>query len=393
MKKLLFCLVFLNLIFTNCKNETKNTSNTTQTNSNTTSVNDAKSKPEVYLYSVVTENLILRDQPNKQSNTLLKLGLKDFVTSTGELSKDSIDAKVNGLDYRGPFMKVTSTTPEQTQGWIFEPALTRVYAGSKANSPDLGKLTQLSTFLSTLPVKKLDSGQKAWAYVKNNYADVKGTTADAASILLMSFLNKMQFSGHFDALFEKIKFTDADNEAIWKMTFDGQKYPATKAAVDAGFYLASSEGYTFAVPDYRPMKAFWNDKVTPTMNQYLDLNIVEQHTYTDDGGIVIPLEELADRTVAWERFETENPYFTNQVSTSRFMENALLMGMNNTPVFDYEGKMLSEDTKKAWTYILQKYPDTRLGKNVKALSELVTAEKGIRTPKVDAFLEQFLKVF
>lgn len=52
-------------------------------------------------------------------------------------------------------------------------------------------------------------------------------------------------------------------------------------------------------------------------------------------------------------------------------------------MFDYETQMVGEDFKKVWALIAQKYPGSTLAKDIKTLSDLLAAEGGKHTKKVE----------
>ncbi len=346
-------------------------------------------KPETYLYVATVDNLLLRDQPTqKGSKVVAKFKEGDFVEGTGEVSANKEEATIRTIPMIEPYFKVISTTPEQFTGWAFGGALQRVYAGPRSASPDLGRLSQFSMFLKTLNIKKIESGKKAWDYVQTNLGTVSGTTADAVFILLENFLRRMQFEGTFYTMTEKIKWADEDYAAISEGKFEVNKYPATKMLADNGFDLATAEGTVFPVVDWTKLQAFFANKATPSMKAYINQNVVEQDNEGfEDGGIVIPLEEIADRAIFWEKFNQSHPYFLLIEETresQHWMRMILTNGANNTPVFNFESESANEDFKKMWAYVLTKYPGTQVYKAVKEFSDLVAAEGGKSSKKVEA---------
>ncbi len=351
-------------------------------------------KPEFYLYAVAVDKLNLRDQPNKNGKVVTQFPEGDFVEGTGEISANKEEVTLRGIPYNEPYFKVMSTTPEQHQGWAFSAALVPVYAGPRATAPDLGRLSQFSMFIKTLNVKKLDSGKKAWDYVLQNFGNAQGTLADAAFILLERFLFRMEVEGDYYTITEKIKWADSDYEAISKETFDMNKHPATKSMAESGFCLAEGEGMIFPVVDWQKLGAFFATKVTPPMKQYMEQNIAEQKNQLwSDGGIMIPLEEVADRAAWWEKFNQANPYFVRSEETKNSQESLLFLlifGADNTPAFNYEDQSVTEDFKKAWAYVQQKYAGTEVGKSVKEIADLVAAEGGKKTKKVEALIERYM---
>jgi hypothetical protein len=353
----------------------------------------ASPKPATYLYRVTVDKLNLREASNKNAKVITQFKEGDFVEGTGEVSSNKEEVILRDIPYNEPYFKVKSTTPEQYMGWAYSAALEPVYAGPVNTLPDLGRLSQFSMFLKSLPANKLDSGKKAIDYTKSNFATASGTLADAAFILLEKFLFRMEIEGNFYNMTETIQWADQDYEAVWKETFDMNKYPGTKALAANGFRLEQGEGMIFPITDWAKLADIFAEKVTPPMKEYILQHVGEQkdNAYSD-GGIVIGLDTLAERAIFWEKFNTRNPYFVRSMETKeteRWLRHTLIVGADNTPVFDYENQTVSDDFKKVWALILQKYPGTKLAKDVKDLSDLCAAEGGKRSQKVEAWITQY----
>ncbi len=350
-------------------------------------------KPEMHLYTTTVDNLNLRDQPNKAGQVITQLKEGDFVESTGEISPNKEKATLRGIQWEEPYYKVVSTTPEQRTGWAYGGALQRVYSGPRATSPDLGKLTQLSMQLKALDTKKLDSGKQAWNFVQSNFAGTKGTTADAAFLILEHFLSRMEMEGEFYKLTEKVKWADEDYQSIAAGTFNPNKNPVTKSIHENGFALSTGEGMVFPVVDWKKLSDFFADKVTPPMKSYLLQNAMENmDNAMDDGGFALPMPEIADRAAFWEKFNLDHPYFVRHEETmesQRWLRHALTNGADNTPVFTGEGGEVNPEFADMWKYVQQKYAGTAIAKRVKEFSDLVTTEGGKRTKKVEELQQKY----
>lgn len=384
------CTLIVSMALFSCGSDNKpaNTAATPQA-----PVEDATVKPEVYLFAMTVDKLNLRDQPNKNGKVIFQFAEGEFAESAGEESANKEEAQLRGITYLEPYYKVTSTTPEQHNGWAYGGALQRVYAGSRANSPDLGKLTQFTTFLKTLDAKKLASGKKAWDYVKSNFASANGSLGDAAFILLEQYLFRMEREGEFYTITEKIAWTEQDYKDLFEGKFDMNKYPDTKTLSENGFRLATGEGMVFPVVDWNQLSAFFNGKVTSPMATFLREKTAENNqTMYNDGGIIVPLTQIADRAAVWEKFNKENPYFVRKEETQeseRWMRLIMVNGSDNTPIFEYESQMITEDFKKVWAYIAEKYPGTKLAAVTKEISDLAASEGWKRTKKVEDWQLKF----
>lgn len=377
-----------------CKNETKAPPTSTDASQTAMPAPPESPKPEVYLYWVSVDKLNLREQPNKDAKVVTQFAEGDFVESQGEVSANKEEATLRNIPYNEPYFKVTSTTPEQYNGWAYSAALTPVYAGPRHTSPDLGRLTQFSMFLKTLSIMKLDSGKKAWDYANQNFSNAQGTLADAAFMMLETFLFSMETRGDFYEQAEKVKWTDDDFDAVNNNKFDMNKYPETRAFAAAGFGLSQGEGSIFPIVDWNKLGAFFLNRVTPPMKSYIEEITIEKNTpMWDDGGITIPIEQIADHGAFWENFNKANPYFVRGDEAKmlqRSMVWTLIWGADNTPAFSYDDQTLTEDFKKAWAYTLQKYSGTEIAKAVKEVSDLLAAEGGKKTKKVEDLMQKYV---
>jgi hypothetical protein len=385
-------------ILSSCNSGDASKANSTPPSATPVSSGKSAAKPETTLYMSTVDNLLLRDKPSQTGSTVLgKFKLGGFITGTGEISSTKEEATIRNVTMMEPFCEVVSTTPEQLKGWAYRGALLQVYAGSKADSPDLGKLVQFANYLTPLGVQSPENGKKAWDYVKTNFADAKGSLADAAYYILEYYLRRIETENELYTQTEQIDWKQEDFEAIDKHTFDVNKYPLVKQLVDDGFAMVTGEGMVFPSVDDQRLSDFFSSKATPALQAYLAQNLLEFKIKAyEDGGIIIPYVQIADRAAFWEKFNRENPNFplSGQTTESqRWTRLVLLNGDNNTPTYDPSTLAVDADFKKAWEYTVQKYPGTDLARDVKALMDVFAAEGWKRTPKVEAFQQQFDQPF
>jgi hypothetical protein len=397
-KKITKILLFA-LIFAQCKSETKAPSNTsaTATAPSVSTTVAASERPEQFLYVVETDNLLLRDQPSQQSSKVItKFKVGTILTGAGIVSSNKETATIRGMELTEPFIQVSSISPEVQQGWAFGGALQAIYTGSKANSPDLVKLGQLATYLNTLNPKKQDSGKKAWDFVKSSFANANGSLADAALILLEKFMRRMELEGDYYTITEKMKWAETDYEDIANEKFDMNKYPQTKAFAENGLRLEVAEGMYFPISDFQNFSQFFGNKVTPAMKSWLSQSLLEQKdAMSSDGGIIIPLEQVADRAVFWSKFNTENPWFpysAQTIESEKWLHLVLATGTNNSNVFGEEEKVTPEFTAM-WKYILDKYPGTKAAQIAKDMTDLMAASQGKRNEAVNTYQEKLAQEY
>lgn len=356
---------------------------------------DPTAKPEVFWHAVIVDKLRLREEPGLSANVLIQLNEGEIVEGNGEVSANSDEVELRGISIKAPYYRVTPLSNGKPTGWAFGGALVQVYAGPRAGAPDRQRLSTLSDFLKGLNVKAVESGGQAWAFVEQHFGNATGPLADAVFILLEQFFRRMERDGAFYTLTESQTWSDADMTAIYEGKFDPASKPVTKTLAANGFRIVTAEGSVFPVVDCRKFLAFFRSKTTPPMLAYINQCTNEQNNpMFDDGGVIIPLEMVAEQAVFWEKFNRANPWFPLREETKaseKWMQLVLVNGADNTPVFDYESDEIDEEFKNVWDYILKKHPDTDLAKSVKQMVDLCTAEQWKRTQKVEAYREKVAK--
>lgn len=350
-------------------------------------------KPEVVLYVATVDKLNLRDQPNRNGKVLTQVAEGTLLEGTGKSSDAKEEVILRGISYNEPYLEISAVAGTPQAGWAYGAALQPVYAGKRAGGPDQDKIAQLAALLNTLDTKNMESGKKAWDFVATAFSNENNATADAAFILLQQFLFRMEREGEYYVQTEKIKWTDDDYQAVSTGKFDLNKYPLTRKLAENGFSLAQGEGMIFPVVDWRRLHDYFGPKVSPGMKSYIGQELIEETEQVwDDGGIIVSLEDLADRAVFWEKFTNEHPYFPlvgEARESARWMRLVLVNGADNTPTFNYEDQSIAPDFRKVWTYITQKYPGTELAKVCEEISGLCAAEGWKRTKKVEDWQTAF----
>lgn len=386
-------LILIGSAFTACQSNTEKSISEATSTSAEKSV--ATSKPDIFWYVVNVDKLRLRDEPGLSANVLIQMKEGEIVEGNGEISANRDEVELRGISIKAPYYRITPLSTGKPAGWAFGGALVQIYAGPRAGSPDRQQLSTLTGFLKELDVKAVESGGKAWGFVEQHFSNATGSLADAVFILLEQFFRRMEGEGTFYTMTEIQNWSDAEMTAIYEDKFDPASKPVTKTLASNGFRIVTAEGSVFPVVDCRKFLAFFGAKTTPPMRDYINQRTNEQNNpMFDDGGVIIPLEMVAEQAVFWEKFNRANPWFPlreETKSSEEWMQLVLVNGADNTPVFDYETDEIDEEFKNVWDYILKKHPDTDLAKSVKQMSDLCAAEQWKRTQKVEAHRAQVAK--
>ncbi|MFD1177329.1 hypothetical protein ACFQ3W_13615 [Paenibacillus puldeungensis] len=152
-----------------------------------------------------------------------------------------------------------------------------------------------------------------------------------------------------------------------------------KAVLAGGYKLETAEGMVFPVVDYGALKKY-NASLSEKMQQYIGLLALESDKkMASDGGLVISWDELAKRTIAFEKFFKAYPgtpeanrakelYYSSYLS-------AYLYGLDNTPIFDFDTFKLTDEAKASYEKTVKAYPDTTTAEVVQGFLDVLKKTK------------------
>jgi hypothetical protein len=149
--------------------------------------------------------------------------------------------------------------------------------------------------------------------------------------------------------------------------------------LDGGYKLETAEGFIFPIVDYGKLLSY-GDKATTAMKTYLDLMATESDAATaSDGGLVISWDELSTRTLAAESYVVTFPdSLERNKAEDRFINylTMFLIGLDNTPIFDYHTFLLLPDVKSQYEQMVTSHAGTVTGQLTKQLLGIVSDSKG-----------------
>jgi hypothetical protein len=101
-------------------------------------------------------------------------------------------------------------------------------------------------------------------------------------------------------------------------------------------------------------------------SRYLQLRAKEEEVlYAADAGLVIDFKELGNRVITWEQFLKKYPRFelrAEVLELYKMYQRHFLMGMDNTPVRDYETNKVYEEVDAVYDRFLKKNPNSPTSK-------------------------------
>ncbi|SFB28014.1 hypothetical protein SAMN05216312_105205 [Cohnella sp. OV330] len=183
---------------------------------------------------------------------------------------------------------------------------------------------------------------------------------------------------------------------------DEQARALVQGAIDGGYKLETTEGFYFPVVDYGKLKRA-DTQVTAAMKDYLALLAVESDQKSaSDGGLVIERSEVVARAAQAEAYVTAHPDAPERDQAETLFATRyipfLLMGLDNTPVFDFDTFKLDSQVKTALEKAIADNPGTVTAKLAQEFLAIVEKTGGavykkgkngeqVAIPEVKAFYD------
>lgn len=235
----------------------------------------------------------------------------------------------------------------------------------------LDLLPSLPDHISSIMFAKFDKYMESWSM---NYSDQ------------MYFedgpMTKMDISlgDAFDYKTDSYDLTKIENEthrAIIESLFDN------------GFKFVWLEGSPYPIVDYSNLKRLSEKVPEEVMAFILVMSTETDQISAADAGLVIGWNEIAKRAVQTENamkiIENEDLY-SKLEGLYRFYCEAYLLGLNNTPVVNWDDNTMLEEVRQSYETSLEKYPKSELSKMlVKYMETLKTYDYTLPYDDQDAF--------
>lgn len=179
--------------------------------------------------------------------------------------------------------------------------------------------------------------------------------------------------------YEARLFSDALNSTVNQYSFQDLNHPERikdakvrdllQGILGDGFRLAMPEGMLCFTTDFPALSRKYGRYASARMQDYLGIMAVETaRPYSEDAGLLITPDELARRIVPAEGFIKSYPHFARVADVERLRGQyltAYLIGLNNTPAFDYVTSRLEDRFFESYRSTAAKYEGTDFARLVR----------------------------
>ena len=242
--------------------------------------------------------------------------------------------------------------------------------------------------------RQFTTPQDLMRYLNTHAKQLKPAKVDALIVQLIKLQQQAQPN------YEKQLFAPAINPIINQYRLadltklNKIKEPAIKNLIQAiladGFKLSSAEGMVYLELDYPQIRARFGRYATKPLAGYL--GIMAQETsrhFADDAALMISPDELGRRIVTIEKYLGANPHFPRHADLEklyRYYLPAYLLGLNNTPAFNYQTNRLEASFLQSYQRSVIKYRGTRFAGQIQDYLKVLLKNNYRQTKQVLAFV-------
>lgn len=211
------------------------------------------------------------------------------------------------------------------------------------------------------------------------------TSADSAASALMHFIKNVVTIEN-DSMFKDTNnysiLIDPTNQSLTQK----QQSLLSKLHENKLKLVSDGEGGAYLVPSYETILSSMQARTSEPVDNYLSLVAKEDTTPVFmDAGIVVEMPELVDRLITTEQLMTQKlpeQFKAEAARLNHFYTTALLMGSDNSPLFELDSITLNESFKKGYDYLLAKYPSSKAAAKINVwLAVLASGDK----TKIEAY--------
>lgn len=165
-----------------------------------------------------------------------------------------------------------------------------------------------------------------------------------------------------------------------------------EGTINLGYKVETTEGAFFPIIDYSFYQKYFA-YVTSDIKDYISIMTEESDGVpVKDAGLVISWEELLERACNQEKFlaeHKESVKFEDIKALYREYVTFAIYGLDNTPLFNYEDKIMNDDAKEAYEKIITK--NSKLSQALKDYYDIIEKNGFKLTDNVENFRDDLIK--
>jgi uncharacterized protein YfcZ (UPF0381/DUF406 family) len=163
--------------------------------------------------------------------------------------------------------------------------------------------------------------------------------------------------------------------------------------IKSGYKIETAEGMFFPIVNYSVYKDY-TQYVTEDLKAYIEIMAIEsENAPAKDAALVISWDEVIDRAINQEAFIKKYADSSKLPEVKQLYNKYLtftFLGLNNTPLFSYDGNVMAEDAKTAYTKLVFSTDDSEYKQALKDFMELLKNSDYKLTPEIDKYRKDII---
>ncbi len=179
--------------------------------------------------------------------------------------------------------------------------------------------------------------------------------------------------------FDLNKIDSIDNQKLKTLLIEAR---------DSGYKVETAEGMYFPVIDYELYKNY-SSSVTFDIREYIEIMAVESNKVpAKDAALVISWDEILKRALSQEKFINRYPNSMKMYDMKQLFKKYVtftLYGLNNTPLFNYDSKLIEDDAKNVYTKAVKNHQSSQLIEILQGYLDILAENNYQLTDQIDQY--------
>lgn len=338
-------------------------------------------------YIVIENNTKIRQEPTINSSEIITLKIGDKVEIIKKSETLSRVSEYSNYWYNIKF--------KDKIGWVFGEQIT-----NKSNIE--GKIAKkYEQFLNSLSQKDVSSITQG---IDTYKAYTSMVTKKSVNDDMFRFFRK-----YYEKVLSNQVFTETEQALLQEhmQNYENELYDlknADKISNSAlknkiyilkqnGFRIAASEGQNYIDEDAYFLLSNFGDTVTEGINEFLSIRSKEiKEGFSEDASLMISWNQISDRIIDWDNYLKRYSSYPESKEVKAIIDTiylpAYLTGMDNTPAFDWETKILNDDLKKSFKRFIENYQNSTYYQVINEYYDILKKNNFVLNDEVEYFLKR-----
>jgi hypothetical protein len=160
----------------------------------------------------------------------------------------------------------------------------------------------------------------------------------------------------------------------------------------SGLQLSYAEGSVFLDSNPERFLEYFGPYLTESTKEFLEHYAIEQkETYSEDAGLIIPVQELSNRLIFWDTFLSKYPdhlFVDHAEDYYKTFLRTLLTGLDNTMAYDNTTLEWSKEFLEVYKSVIVNHPTTKSAQVLSRYLELLATSDFKYNDKVQEFIDE-----